>query len=630
MADQKRILLIEDSDIFADMVIGFLDSPDYLIERAVNGLEGIKKIYSFAPHLIISDIEMPIFKGYQVTRFLKTRKNTKEIPVIILTTLDESKDKFWAEQAGADIYIEKSPDNLKPLGEEVKKILSSAASIDFNSIERESRKINDNSIIEIINNMLDNKLLQTTVIGLLSRLSRNVHSMEMTARGVLELLHIVCEAEISSVMIRGTNRVLYCYTYNLAGFSEETADNFYGITISDFNKIFSEFKYITNNTTDFLGAGTNQKQICSYITLTLTIAGENFATIHIANSINEYFTPSIMENINIFADAASPIISNALAMHELSVLQKNTRTAFAKYVPADVMDEIINETNKKALTSENRNITVLFSDIRDFTNISEHTDAQVVVEFLNTYFANMGSQIISEGGHIDKFIGDCIMAVFGAFQNQENSAKYAVRAAIKMLYALENTNSLGGKLAHNIKTGIGINCGECILGNIGFQNKMDYTVIGDTVNLASRIESLTKVYKHPLLVSEFVYELTKDNFIFRKVDNVRVKGKEKPVGLYAVYSGFHITDENKLRSEEIPDLPEVSSLLVTREALANYNKGLHIFYTGEWKLAQDYFKKSIEADNKDYLSKLYLERSMEFERTPPPENWDGIVTFTEK
>jgi class 3 adenylate cyclase/CheY-like chemotaxis protein len=623
--------LIEDSDIFADMISGFLDAPEYSIERAVNGLEGIKKVYSFQPHLIITDVEMPVFKGYQVTRFLKTRKNTKNIPVIILTALNESKDKFWADQAGADIYFEKSPDNLSSLGDAVSKALFSSAEIDFLAIERESRKVNDNSITEIVNNMLDNKLLQTTVIGLLSKLSGKVHSIETVVKGIFELLHTICEAEISSIMIRGADRTLYCYTYNPAGFSKEIADNFIDITASDFNKIFEGFKYTVNNTIDFLCPGTNKKQISSYINIPLKAAGENFATLHIANSLYEYFSPSILENINVFAGAASPVISSALSMHELSALQKNTRTAFARYVPADVMDEIINETNKKTYASENRNVTVLFSDIRDFTYISEHTNAQVVVDFLNNYFANMGSQIISEGGHIDKFIGDAIMAIFGAFHNQENSPQNAIRAALKMLYVQEKIDLFEGKPALNgIKTGIGINYGECILGNIGFQNKMDYTVIGDTVNMASRTESLTKVYKHPLLVTEYVYELTKDNYLFRKVDNVRVKGKKKPVGLYAVYSGFNGTDGNKLRSGEILDLPVVDTLLVTRDTLVNYNKGMHIFYMREWKLAQDYFKKSIEADNNDYLSKIYLERSIEYESNPPPEDWDGIITLSEK
>jgi len=622
---------MEDSDIFADILMGFLGSSGYTLERAVNGFEGIKKVYRFMPHLIITDVEMPLFKGYQVTRLLKSRKNTKTIPIIMFTSLGETKDKFWGSQAGADIYIEKSPDNLQPLNDAIAKILSVPGNIDFAAIERESKKINDDAIIEMVNNLLDNKLFQTTVIGMLTELSGKVHSLEMIASGVLDLLRTVCETEIVTMMIRGANGVLYSYTANFAGLSAETAVNFSGISISDFNNLFPDFQVSTKNTQDLFPAGNNQKKIASYITIPLIIGGEKIASVHIANSINEYFTPGILENINIFLKAATPVIANALSMRELEELQKNTRTAFARYVPADVMDEIISNSSKAASQSENRNITILFSDIRDFTAISEHSEAQEVVGFLNSYFAKMGSEIISEGGHIDKFIGDAIMAVFGAFRNLENPTFNAIRAAIKMLATLENVDTAGIALKQgSLKTGIGINCGECVLGNIGFQNKMDYTVIGDTVNLASRIEGLTKLYRHPLIVSEYIYNTAKDHFLFRKIDNIRVMGRKEPSGIYAIYTGFEGTAGNVLRSGEISDIPSVSSLLINRETLINYNKGLQLFYMREWKSAQEYFSKAVQADKNDYLSQFYLDRTLEFMRVPPPDNWDGVVTLSEK
>jgi class 3 adenylate cyclase len=453
----------------------------------------------------------------------------------------------------------------------------------------------------------------------------------MIVKGIFELLHTVCEAEIVTMMIRGAKRELYIYTANFSGYTKGIAGDFLGICISDFNNLFPDFQVSKKNNRDFFPAKKNEKKITSYITIPLVIAGEKFASVHIANSINEYFSPSILENVNVFLGAASPIAANALSMHELSQLQKNTRTAFARYVPADVMDEIINETTSHALLSETRNVTVLFSDIRDFTFISEHSNAQDVVDFLNGYFSKMGGQIISEGGHIDKFIGDAIMAVFGAFGNMENSPENAVRAAVKMIAALDRMNTSGLEVSRNkMEIGIGINYGECILGNIGFQRKMDYTIIGDTVNLASRIESLTKLYKHPLIVSEYVNNATKDKFLLRKIDNVRVKGKEKPVGIFAVYSGFTGADANKLRSGEISSLPVVPSLLVNRETLVNYNKGLQVFYMREWKLAQEYFKKSLETNGNDFLSQIYLKRSVEFAQNPPPDDWDGVVTLTMK
>jgi len=629
---QNRILILEDSNFFSDMLIEAFSSAGFITEKAVNGFEGIKKVYSFLPHLIITDIEMPLFKGYQVTRLLKSRKNTKNIPIIMFTSLEETKDKFWGVQAGADYFMEKTPDNLEPLVSEVSKILSSKLDIDFSAIEKEGKKINNDSIIEIVNNLLDNKLFQTTIIGLLADLSNKVHSMDMIARGIFDLLRNSCETEIVTMMIHGSNRFLYVYTANYSGFTKETVENFSCICLSDYNNLFPDYKSLAKSNKDFFNAGTNKKNISSYIYFPLKIAGEIFASLHIANTINEYFSPSIMENLNIFTASASPVISNALAMHEMTVLQKNTRKAFARYVPADVMDELINETTKKAQKSENRYVSVLFCDIRNFTNIAEMSEAQNVVDFLNTYFAKMGTEIISENGHIDKFIGDAIMAVFGAFHTLENSPVNAVRAAVKMLAALEMINSSSSsKLSEDkISIGIGINCGECIIGNIGFKNKMDFTLIGDTVNIASRLEGLSKMYRHPLIVSESVYESVKDNFLFRKIDNVRVKGKEKAIGIYAVYSGFHGSEGKKLRSGGTADIVTVPSLLINRETLNNFNKGLQVFYMREWKLAQEYFAKALEYENEDFLSKTYLERAIEFEKSPPEENWDGIITITRK
>ena len=627
----KRILIMEDSDIFAEMLISSFDQSKYNIQRAVNGFEGIKKVYGFLPNLIISDVEMPLFKGYQVTRFLKSRKNTKNIPIIMFTSLDETKDKFWGLQTGADYYIEKSPENINMLITLIDKIFSSPQEIDFDAIEKESRKINDDSIIEIVNNLLDNKLFQTTIIGLLADLSKKANSIEMTAQGIIELLHTVCEAEIVTLIIRGNNGIVYIYTDNFSSYSKEIYDNFLGVCTSDFNNLFQGIKIISNKIKNFRPTGQNRKTISSYIFIPLASAGENFASLHIANSINEYFTPAILENVNVFASAAAPIIANALSIHDFVELQKRTRAAFARYVPGDVMDEIINETAKKTILSENRKISVLFCDIRNFTNMSENYDAQVVVDFLNNFFSKMGSEIISESGHVDKFIGDAIMAVFGAFKNNEESPENAIKAAVKMLAALEKINNSGMEFFKDkVNIGIGINYGECILGNIGFKSKMDYTIIGDTVNLASRLESLTKIYYHPLIVSEAVFEAAKEKFLFRKIDNVRVKGKDKPVGIYAVYSGFQGADGKKLRSGETADITSVDSLLINRDTLINYNKGLRVFYLREWKLAQEYFNNALESDKDDYLSKLYLERSQKLSETQVGDDWDGVITLTEK
>jgi len=624
--DKKRILLFEDSDIFADMVLEFLNGEGYETERAENGLEGIKKVYTFLPELIVTDVEMPLFKGYQATRLLKSRSTTQKIPVIMFTSLGESKDKFWGEQAGADFYIQKSPENFAELSIQVKRLLKESPAIDYEPIKREGKRITTDSLIEMVNNLLDNKLFQTTLIGQLAELSGKVSSLEDTVKGVFALLNNVCQSEICSIMIKDADNALTVYNANNSGYTEEIAEDFKAITIADFNTRFSDYKVISKEVSDFFPAGEKNKRIESYILIPLVSSNEDFASVHIGTSIKEYFSPLILENLNVFLAAAAPIIANALHLRQMEILQKKTRAAFARYVPIDVMDEIIKKSAAQSSQSETRTVAILFSDIRGFTKISENTPAQELVNFLNNYFSLMGNEIIDEGGNIDKFIGDAIMAIFGAPKTLENSAANAVRAALRMAKVLASIDTSGIYLPPESKfgTGIGLNFGECVVGNIGFQDKLDYTVIGDTVNLASRLEGVTKYYQQTIIVSENIYEAAKDHFIFRKADSVRVKGKDKPVGLYTVYDAW--------QDEADPETPKY--LVIDREALDQYNKGLKLYTMREWETAKQYFNKALSiaerAGNADYLSSMYLSRIAEYQIDPPPPNWDATITMTEK
>ncbi|MCL2294547.1 MAG: response regulator [Spirochaetes bacterium] len=623
--DKRRILIFEDSEIFADMLLEFLNAEGYETERAENGLEGIKKVYTFLPELIVSDVEMPLFKGYQSTRLLKSRSATKNIPIIMFTSLGESKDRFWGEQAGADFYIEKSPENFAELSKQIQRLLSESAPIDYAAIKREGKRINSNSLIEMVNNLLDNKLFQTTLIGLLADLSGKADSLEETVQGVFALLNNVCLAEICSIMIKDADNGLMVYSANNAGYTPEIAEDFKAVTIADFNTRYSDYKVVSREINDFFPAGEKNKRVESYIMIPLKSSGTEYATVHIGTSIKEYFSPVILENLNIFLSSAAPIIANALRLRQMEILQKKTRAAFARYVPADVMDEIINKSSSQATHGETRFVTILFSDIRGFTKISEKTPAQELVSFLNAYFSLMGNSIIAEGGNIDKFIGDAIMAIFGAPKPLENSAASAVRAALRMVKALSRLDTSGIYLPPaGFGTGIGINCGECVVGNIGFQDKLDYTVIGDTVNLAARLEGVTKYYQAPIIVSEYIYNTAKDFFIFRKADSVRVVGKEHPVGLYAVYDAW--------QGEADGDTPD--SLIIDKETLDQYNKGLKLYYMREWETAKQYFSEALsiaeKAGKQDYLSSLYLERIAAYQINPPPPDWDTTTNMTEK
>jgi class 3 adenylate cyclase/DNA-binding response OmpR family regulator len=623
--DKKRILIFEDSEIFANVLLEFLNAEGYETARAKNGLEGIKLVYNFLPALVITDAEMPLFKGCESVRLLKSRPATRNIPVIMLVNPGDTRDKFWGEQAGADFYIEKTPENFGELSIQIQRLLGESRPVDYGTIKREGEKITDNSIIEIMNNLLDTQLFRTTLTGLLAELSSKVSSLEKTVKDVFALLINACRAEMCSIMIKDADDALVVYNANNAGYTEAIAEDFKAISIADFNTRFSDYKVDSKEVHDFVRAGDRNEKIESYIMIPLVSSGEEFATVHIGTSVKEYFSQPILENLNVFLSAASPIIANALHLKQMEALQKKTRAAFARYVPIDVMDEIIKKSSSPSSQSESRVVSILFSDIRNFTKISENTPARELVDFLNAYFSIQGNEITAEGGNIDKFIGDAIMAIFGAPKTLENSAASAVRAAIRMVKALANVDTSSITLPESgFGAGIGLNCGECVVGNIGFQNKMDYTVIGDTVNLASRLEGITKYYHQTIIVSEYIYNAAKDDFIFRKADSVRVKGKDQPVGLYTVYACF--------RGEAEGGIP--ASLVIDREALDQYNKGLKLYAMREFETAKQYFGKALSIEEKagksDYLASMYLSRIDEFKDTPPPPDWDATITMTEK
>jgi adenylate cyclase len=209
------------------------------------------------------------------------------------------------------------------------------------------------------------------------------------------------------------------------------------------------------------------------------------------------------------------------------------RTTFGKYMTSAVMEHLL--AGKVALGGESIEVTILFTDIRSFTTISEKMDPQNLVGLLNDYFSEMVGIVMDEGGVVDKYIGDAIMAVFGAPVRKPDDAVNAVRAAVKMRRALQELNrKLAERGVPTLRTGIGIHTGEVVAGNIGSERRMEYTVIGDAVNLASRLESSTKDLGVNVLISEDTYQRTKDVIEARAVKEITVKGRKQPVMTYEV------------------------------------------------------------------------------------------------
>jgi adenylate cyclase len=285
------------------------------------------------------------------------------------------------------------------------------------------------------------------------------------------------------------------------------------------------------------------------------------------------------------------------------------RNIFQLYVPKDVIETYF-QNPESMLVGNNRPVAVLFSDIRSFTTISEGMEPDDLVSSLNRYFALMVDTIMERGGVVDKYIGDAIMAMFGAPTKHEDDCLRAVLAGMEMSESLEVFNMEQrerGKPPFRI--GIGINYGVVTVGNIGCEKKMNYTLIGDPVNLASRLEGATKMYKQPILFSHDVYERVKGKVHCRLVDTIQVKGKTAGVRVY--------TARTMLGAEE------------TR-VWALSEKAIEAYYHRDFAAAERGFCDILSIMPEDYPASLFLERSRAFLKNPPAKDWDGVEVLTEK
>ncbi len=238
----------------------------------------------------------------------------------------------------------------------------------------------------------------------------------------------------------------------------------------------------------------------------------------------------------IFATVSSSFLSFGYLTFTEAAEKRRVSHLFTQYVSKDVLHEVLHNYKEyqKASAGSKVELTILFSDIRSFTTMSETTPPEKIVEMLNVHFSVMADIILKHNGTIDKYIGDAIMAFWGAPVKTTDHAEKAVLAAQEMLVALKQVNATLQErgFGHEVKIGIGINTGVATLGEIGSEKKKNYTIVGDAVNLASRLESITKEYKSPLVFSEYTYERVKNNVGCKLLGNVKVKGREQPVTIY--------------------------------------------------------------------------------------------------
>jgi Adenylate cyclase, family 3 (some proteins contain HAMP domain) len=324
----------------------------------------------------------------------------------------------------------------------------------------------------------------------------------------------------------------------------------------------------------------------------------------------------------IYIGFAVPLAATALTFISMMAVKFLTaskekaflHSAFSRYLAPEVITELINDPDKLNLGGEKREMTAMFTDIQGFSTISEKLDPTQLVRLLNRYLTAMSNIIMENLGTIDKYEGDAIIAFFGAPVFRDNHPALACRSALAMKAAEKELNKevLEEKLSPSpIFTRIGINTGEMVVGNMGAENKMDYTIMGNAVNLAARLEGVNKQYHTGgILISEYTRKKLGDEFMLRRLDRVRVVGINTPLRLY--------------------ELLAVNDGTISGEAIEKWEKAMDLYEQRNFGESLGLFKSIMESNPDDKVAELYAGRCVKYETNPPPEQWDAVNNLTEK
>lgn len=312
------------------------------------------------------------------------------------------------------------------------------------------------------------------------------------------------------------------------------------------------------------------------------------------------------------SDTAEKNLGTMIMMEDITN-EKRIKSTMSRYMDPSVADQVL-DTDQEILGGKNVTATILFSDIRGFTTLTEELGPQQTVAMLNEYFTLMVKCIQDQEGMLDKFIGDAIMAAFGIPLAHEDDEDRAVRASIEMIRQLKEWNRhRAAQDQPGIDMGIGLNTDAIVSGNIGSPRRMDYTMIGDGVNLASRLESACKQYHARILISGFTFNGLKGAYRVRPVDRVVVKGKTEPVDIYEVLD-YH--DEMSF-----PNLMDV---------VGHFKEGVDRYRRQDWDNAIRSFEQVHKLNDTDHLADLYLDRCRQLKSSPPGDDWNGVWVLKSK
>lgn len=619
----KRILFFEQTDTFQAIFKEVLKDKPFELFFQKNPVLFFKSIPEIKPDLILINAANASPSGFAFMRILYESKEFKNIPVRMYAGKHYAFDRYYEGISHAEIFYI----NRNNIMESILKLIhleednDAAEAVDFDDIT-----LNDEKLFELSNKVWQKDIQKNAIDLNLYNMLRDITEFEKVVQDFLSMTANFLRVPMVALCMKDEENIEIDYIQ---------AENIPESALQDFLKVcksdFEERLMNSNVTSPVINQLKNTVNLERYYLSDIPLAvykylplknssGNEIGTVHIIRNGN--FSESQLELFEYTVGKAELLFTNAMMLKKKLFFEQNIRKAFTRFVPEQIIDDLVKKAseNKEEPVGEKREVAILFSDIRSFTNISEANRPEVIVSFLNRYFTTMVNIIKKHGGTVDKFIGDAIMALFGTPISYEDNARRAVRAAYEMREALESVPLEDLVLPNGMKfdIGIGIHYGDVIAGSLGSKDKTDYTVIGDNVNLASRLEGLTKTYGTQVLVSQSVKndigrnetneKVFSSEFCFRYLDDVKVKGKANAVPIYAV-------DRTE---DEFPS-----------EYKDAYQKGVSLYKQGLFTLAKQYFEAALKGKENDKAALLMLSRCNDFIENPP-ENWDGAIAFKTK
>ncbi len=349
----------------------------------------------------------------------------------------------------------------------------------------------------------------------------------------------------------------------------------------------------------------DRQALATVVALALVVA-TNIAIFHYENLVLPLASGLVMISVLFIFSMAYGFFVEARGKRQITGL-------FGQYVPPELVDEMAKNPESFSMEPESREMTVLFSDVRGFTTISEGLEPKDLSSLMNEFLTPLTEVIYSHRGTIDKYMGDAIMAFWGAPLPAQDHARQGIKSALEMHRKLaELQPRFKDRKWPEIRIGVGLNTGRMSVGNMGSKVRLAYTVMGDAVNLASRLESLTKEYGAAIIIGESTRSLTAQDFVYRELDRVRVKGKLEPVAIY----------------EPVGAVGEVDKRVL--DELRLFSQALKLYRAQDWDMAELQLINLLKIAPESRLYKLYIERIGVFRASPPGRDWDGAFTFEHK